>query len=392
VARIGQRIPVRIELTDVPADGLISAGMTCTATLEKANALKSVGASGWRPFSSRLTELSRVNCPRTVGSKIGRRGFVASLAGIAVLPTIGHAYERPRKLRIGDFSVGARDVPYLVAFGQRLRELGYIEGENLTIEFLQIDRLDGFQEGAKELVRRNVDVIVASGPEESLKAAHAATQTIPIVMLAMDFDPVALGYVHSFARPEGNITGIAFEQTDLIVKRLELLKGILPKDRALTVLRDQFSAPQWGAVQKASESLGLDIADVEMGDRPYDYEQALAQVPIRYRGALFVPASPMFYYDRVRLAQFALQNRMLSTFAFREFVDAGGLFSYGPSLTGFTRRAADYVHMIAMGTRTSDLPIEQPTKFEIALNLKTVKALGINISQSPLLLADALVE
>jgi len=129
-----------------------------------------------------------------------------------------------------------------------------------------------------------------------------------------------------------------------------------------------------------------------MGDRPYDYERVLTQVPVRYRDALFVPASPIFYYDRVRLAQFALQNRMLSTFAFREFVDAGGLFSYGPSLTGFTRRAADYVHMIATGARTSDLPIEQPTTFEIALNMRTVKALEINISQSPLLLADVLVE
>jgi putative tryptophan/tyrosine transport system substrate-binding protein len=345
--------------------------------------------SAFSPFE---TELSRVNCPVKAGSGIGRRGLLASLASIAVLPRTGHARARPGKLRVGVFAVGARDVPYLVAFDQRLRELGYIEGENLTIEFLQVNRLDGFEEGARELVRRRVDVIVASGPAESLKAARAATQTIPIVMLAIDFDPVALGYVHSLARPDGNITGIAFEQTELIAKRLELLKGILPNDRALTVLRDQFSAPQWSAVQKAAESLGLEIASVEMGDRPYNYEWALTQVPPRFRDALFIPASPMFYYDRIRLAQFALQNRMLSTFAFREFVDAGGLFSYGPSLTGFTRRAADYVDMIATGARTSDLPIEQPTKFETALNLKTVKALGINISQSPLLLADAFVE
>jgi ABC-type uncharacterized transport system substrate-binding protein len=309
---------------------------------------------------------------------------------MALLPTTGHA--RAGKLSIGVFSLGARDVPYLVAFGQRLRELGYIEGQNLTIEYLHVSRRDGFDESAKELVRRKVDVIMASGPEESLKAARAATQTIPIVMLAMDFDPVALGYVHSFAHPNSNITGIAFEQTDLIEKRLELLKGILPQERALAVFRDQFSAPQWSVVQKASESLGLDIADVEIDDQPYDYERALTRVPARYRNALFIPASPIFYYDRVRLAQFALQNRMLSTFAFREFVDAGGLFSYGPSLTDFTRRAADYVHMIASGTRTSDLPIEQPTKFEIALNLRTVRALEINISQSPLLLADILVE
>jgi putative tryptophan/tyrosine transport system substrate-binding protein len=333
-----------------------------------------------------------MNFPAEIRSRIRRREFLASLASVTALPAVGNAQVRPKKLRIGVFAIGSRNVPYLVAFEQRLRELDYIEGDNLAIEFLQIDRLDGFDEGARELVRRHVDMILASGPEASLKAAHAATRTIPIVMLAMDFDPVALGYVHSFARPEGNITGIAFEQTDLIAKRLELLKGILPKERALTVFRDQFSAQQWGAVQKASTSLGLDIADVEMGDRPYDYERALTQVAPRYRAALFIPASPVFFYDRVRLAQFALQNRMLSTFAFREFVDVGGLFSYGPSLTGFTRRAADYVHMIASGARTSDLPIEQPTKFEIALNLKTVMALQIDISQSPLLLADALVE
>jgi putative tryptophan/tyrosine transport system substrate-binding protein len=307
-------------------------------------------------------------------------------------PAIASTHTHSRKLRIGISAVGSRDASYLAAFEQRLRELDYVEGENLTTEFLQINRLDGFDEAARELVRRNVDIIVASGPEASLKAARAATQTIPIVMLAVDFDPLALGYVQSLARPEGNITGLFFQQTDLIAKRLELLKGLLPKDLAFTVFRDQFSAPQWGAVQKASASLGLDIVDLELDDRPYDYARALAQVPTRYRGALFVPASPIFYYDRDRLAQFALQNRMLSTFAFREFVDAGGLFSYGPSLTGFTRRAADYVHMIATGARTSDLPIEQPTKFEIVLNLTTVKALGINISQSPLLLADAMVE
>jgi putative ABC transport system substrate-binding protein len=333
-----------------------------------------------------------VNCPEQAGSNINRRNFLASLAGAALLPTMERSQARPVKLRIGVLSVGARDVPYLMAFGDRLRELGYFEDKNLTIEFMQVGGRDGFEEGAKELVRRNVDVIMASGPQESLKAARAATQTIPIVMLAMDYDPVALGYVRSLARPDGNITGIAFEQTDLIAKRLELLKGILPNDPALTVLWDRFSAPQRNAVQSASERLGLDIVNVDMGDRPYDYERRVALVPARYRGALFVPASPTFYYDRIRLTQFALQSRMLSTFAFREFVDAGGLFSYGPSLTGFTRRAADYVHKIAMGSRTWDLPIEQPTKFETALNLKTVRTLAIDISQSPLLLADALVE
>jgi len=324
---------------------------------------------------------------------IGRRNFITGLGAATAWPLAAHAQLQPKMLRVGIVWIGPRTLPYWVAFDQRMHELGYVEGENLTVEFLDLNgRIEGFDEGMKELIRRKVDIIIALGAEAPLKAAMTATQTTPIVVAAIDYDPLALGYVSGLARPAGNVTGVVFQQIELTMKRLELLKDAFPQIQALTVFWDQLSAHQWEAVPNTATSLGLRLAGVELRGQPRDYEQALTQAPPEYRSALFVLASPLFFADRWRLAELALRHRMVSMFAFREYVEAGGLFSYGPSLNGLMKRAADYVDQIARGKKTTDLPIEQPTKFELIVNLKTAKSLGVTISQSFVLLADGVIE
>jgi len=215
---------------------------------------------------------------------------------------------------------------------------------------------------------------------------------LPIVMTAIDYDPLARGYLSNLARPTGNVTGIFFQQIELATKRLQVVTEAFPDLRAATVFWDESSADQWGAAQSTASALGLRLFGSKLHEQPYDYEQAFAQAPSDHRGWLFVMTSPFFFRDRARLAEFALRHRMPSVFAFREWVDAGGLLSYGPSITGMYRRAADYVDRIARGAKPSDLPVEQSTKFEFVLNLKTARAIGLAIPTALLLRADEVIE
>ena len=243
-----------------------------------------------------------------------------------------------------------------MAFDQRMRELGYTEGANLAVEFIplngQLDRLD---EVMKELVRRKVDVIIAFGAEAALKAAMAATSTIPIVMVAINYDPIALGYVASLARPAGNVTGVFFQQIELSMKRLQLVQEAFPERRTAIVFWDRASADQWQAMQSAGRTLGLRLSGIELHDPPYDYERAIAESKAEDRSVLIVPMAPDFFRDCERLADLALRHRMATMFATREFVEIGALVSYGPSFTGLARRFADYVDRIAKGAKPSDL-------------------------------------
>jgi ABC-type uncharacterized transport system substrate-binding protein len=252
--------------------------------------------------------------------------------------------------------------------------------------------LEEYARGNRELVTRNVGILVASGAEVALKAALAATDTLPIIMTAIDYDPLALGYVKSLARPGGNVTGIFFQQIELTTKRLQVVTDAFPDLRAATVFWDRASADQWRAAQSAAPPLGLRLFGSELHEQPYDYEKAFAQAPSDYHGWLFVMTSPFLFRDRERLGEFALRHRMPSVFPFREWVDAGGLLSYGPSITGMYRRAADYVDRIARGGKPSDLPVEQSTKFEFVLNLKTAKTIGLTMPTALLLRADEVIE
>jgi putative ABC transport system substrate-binding protein len=278
------------------------------------------------------------------------------------------------------------------AFLQRLNELGYEQGRNLAFDFIQAANFEDYIRGNRYLVTRGVGILVAAGTEIALKSALTATDTLPIVMLAFDYDPIASGYVTSLARPTGRISGIFLQQIELTTKRLQVIKDAFPDLRAATVFWDKISADQWRAAESAAPKLGLQLFGIDLGEQPYEYEKALVQAPPEYQGWLFVMTSPFLFRDRARLVQFALRNRAASVFAFREFVDAGGLLSYGPNINEMYRRAAEYVDQIARGAKPSELPIDQPTKFEFVLNLKTAREIEIATPTALLLRADEVIE
>jgi putative ABC transport system substrate-binding protein len=271
-------------------------------------------------------------------------------------------------------------------------ELGYREGKNLSFDFLLAESADEYEVLYRKLTARALDVILAIGPEIGLKSALAVTRTLPIVMIAIDYDPLVRGYVTSLARPSGNVTGVVFQQIELAAKRIQLVKDGFPDRPAATMFWDKLSADQWEAARSTAVRLGLQLSGVELREWPYDYEAALAQAPPHHRGVLIVPTSPSFFRDRARLADFALRHRILSMFVFREWVDAGGLLCYGPSITALFGRVAEFVDRIARGAQPSDLPIEQPTKFEMVVNLKTAKAIGTELPTAILLRADEVIE
>ena len=323
---------------------------------------------------------------------IRRREFITLLGGAAAWPLAARAQQAGKVLRVGLVSSQTRSAPNILAFEQRLAEIGYQEGKNFIFDFVEAASLEAWEAGYREFGARKVDIVVATGNEISLKTALTISRATPIVMIAIDYDPFARGYVTSLARPSGNVTGVFLQQIELTMKRLQVLNDAFPDMKAATVFWDQISADQWEAAQGTGAKLGLRLAGIELREQPYDYERALAQVPSDYRRNLFVMTSPFFFRDRARIAEFALRNRIVSTFSFRDYVEAGGLLSYGPSITGMYRRAAEYVDRIARGTKPADLPIEQPTKFEMVVNLKTAKAIGTEVPASILLRADEVIE
>jgi ABC-type uncharacterized transport system substrate-binding protein len=321
-----------------------------------------------------------------------RREFITLLGGAATWPLVAHAQQPEKMLRVGALSAQPRAAPIWLAFERRMAELGHKSGTNFALEFVQVESIADYERGYRKLADRKVDIMLATGPEISLRSALAVTQTLPLVMLAIDYDPIARGYVTSLARPTGNITGMSLQQIELAEKRVQILKDAFPDLRAAIAFWDGISADQWDAAQTAATTLGLQLAGIELRDPPYDYERALAQSAPDHRGGLLVMVSPFFFRDRMRLAEFALRHRIVSMFGFREWVEAGGLLSYGPNIVELHRRVADYVDRIAKGAKPADLPIEQPTKFEFVINIKTARAIGVDMPTSLLLRADEVIE
>jgi putative ABC transport system substrate-binding protein len=329
-----------------------------------------------------------------VADQLKRREFIALLGGAAACPLAARAQQVRKALRVGAVGVSnPRSGGLWAPIEQGLRELGYVEGQNLAVEYINLNgRLDGLDEAMQELVRRKVDVIVSLGNESSLKSALAATRVLPIVMIALDFDPLALGYVTNLARPAGNVTGLFLQQIELSAKRVQLTSDAFPEIRKATVFWDRQSSDQWQAARGAAATLGLSLAGIELSEPPYNYELALSQTSPDHRNTLIVMISPIFFSDRAGLAEFALRHRMRSVCPLREFVEAGGLMSYGVSFTALGRRAAAYIDRIVQGAKPSDLPVEQPTKFELMINLKTARALGIELPPTVLARADEVIE
>ena len=246
--------------------------------------------------------------------------------------------------------------------------------------------------GYREVAARKPDILMAIGPEAALKAALASTQTTPIVMFAIEFDPIAQGYVSSLGRPGGRITGLYFQQIELVVKRLQFFSEAIPDFNSAIVFYDQTSGDQWKVAEAAGGKLGLRLSGVDLREPPFDYERALAEAPLDNRKNLFVLTSPGFFIDRERQAKFALRNRLASMFGAREWVDAGGLMSYGASFEKMSERMVDILVQVARGAKPGDLPIEQPTKFEFVVNLATARALGLDLPQTLLARADEVIE
>ena len=283
------------------------------------------------------------------------------------------------------------------AFRRGLHDLGYVEGRNVKIEYRYTDaplrgdpaRMDQL---ANELVRLNPAVLVVSVTEAAL-AAKKATSTIPIVMVSVP-DPMAAGLVSSLGRPGGNITGLTRQTPDLIGKNLQILKETLSSTTSVGVLvnpTDPLRSAMMGEVREAARSLGVAVNFVEARP-PTELEGAFSTLQINRVDAVFVLGGAAFYLNRTEIGELALRNRLPSMFQAREFVEAGGLLSYAPSTTENYRRAASFVDRILRGAKPADLPVEQPTKFELVINLKTARALGMTIPRSLLLRADHVIE
>jgi putative ABC transport system substrate-binding protein len=323
-----------------------------------------------------------------------RREFIAVLGGAAAAwPLHTLAQQSGKVFRIGFLSAAnPRSASFVQAFEQRVRELGYIEGQNVAIEYRnaegEIDRLPGL---AAELVRLDVDVIVTA-TDLATRAAKGATTKIPILMVAINYDPIALGYIESIARPGANVTGLFFQHLELLAKRFGLFKKLLPNVARVAVFSDADTADQLKVVEAANQSVGFELQPLNLENPPYDFKNAF-HVAMRSRPeAIFVLESASIFRGRAQLAQLAMENRLPTSFAFREYVEVGGLVSYGVNFSTMYRRAAEYTDRILRGTKPVDLPVEQPTKFELAINLKTAKMLGLTVPPSFLARADEVIE
>jgi ABC-type uncharacterized transport system substrate-binding protein len=318
--------------------------------------------------------------------------LVVSLLTIALLaaPLAAGAQQAGRVYRIGFLRNGPPPKTFINGFRKGLRELGHEEGQSISIEYGLAPSADQLPGVAAELVRLNVDVILASGTPP-VPAAKSATNAIPIVFVA-SIDPVATGIVASLARPGGNVTGLAGIHADLMGKRLELLREAVPRLSRVAVLSHAANPGNAQYIKQgelAAQALGLQLQIVAVRDAG-DLERAYTEA--RRAGAVVQLDDVLFTTHRRRVVELAARHQLPAMYGFREFVDAGGLMAYGPDYPDLYRRAATYVDKILKGANPADLPVEQPTKFEFVINLKTAKALGLTIPQSVLARADEVIQ
>jgi ABC-type uncharacterized transport system substrate-binding protein len=329
---------------------------------------------------------------------VRRREFIALVGGAIACPVGVRAQQQIGKVaRLGYLGQGSPSFsPSLLdAFRQGLRELGWVEGQNIVIDYRFAEgRLDRLPDLAAELVRLKVDIIVAS-PTLGVAAANNATKTIPIVMIAGSADPVGLGFIESLAHPGGNVTGLSYSVgPEIFGKELELLKETVLKVRRVAILSNPDSPAQPLFIRElnvAARSLGMQLQLLEARG-PHEFDGAFAAMAKEGVGALLVVVDTVFLLHRTRLADLAARSRLPAVYGVRESVDAGGLMSYGPRLRDLFWRGATFVDKILKGAKPGDLPVEQPTKFELVINLKTAKALGLEVPPLLIAQADELIE
>jgi ABC-type uncharacterized transport system substrate-binding protein len=323
---------------------------------------------------------------------MNRRAFIVTAAGL-LAPRAAAAQKTGKVYRIGvlDPTPMALSVGNLDAFRQGMRELGYVEGQNFALEYRSPEgRANRFPDLAHELVRLKVDLILTRGTP-AVTAAKSATRTIPIVMAASG-DPVGVGVVTGLARPGGNVTGLSALTAELSGKRLQLLKEAIPgAQRVAAVLDRGAPATQWRATEQAARSIGLQ-PQVFYLEKAEDLEPAFDGAAKQRADAVLVGLGAVIQNNIDHVVALAARHRLPSVFNSREFVVAGGLMAYGVSYPDSYRRAASYIDKILKGAKPADLPIEQPTKFELVINLRTAKALGLTIPPSLLARAEQLIE
>jgi putative ABC transport system substrate-binding protein len=328
---------------------------------------------------------------------VNRRTFLGAIPlAVVTAPLAAEAQQAAKIARIGYLAPALAAGPVLEAFRQGLRDLGYVEGRNLVIEYRAAEgKFERLPALAAELVALKVDVIVAP-PTVAALAAQQATKTLPIVFIGVA-DPVASGLVTSLARPGGNVTGSSNLTPELVGKCLEQLTQAVPGVSRVAVLwqpgalGERTEKDMLKEADVAARALGVRLQFVEARG-PADIDRAFSDMTRARASALTVLTSAMFINERRRLADLAANNRLPAVYTWREFVDAGGLMSYGPNLADLFRRAVTYVDKILKGAKPGDLPVEQPTKFELVINLKTAKALGLTIPQSVLGRADVVIQ
>ena len=308
---------------------------------------------------------------------------------------VAEAQQSGKLPRVGLLFVGesAPPSPQVQALRQGLRDLGYVEGKTIVLEYRYAEgKIERLPELAAELVRLPVDVIVTA-LSPAIQAAKQATDTIPIVF-AVSGNPLATGYVTSLAHPGGNVTGLSAMDYDLTGKRLELLTEALRKVSRVAVLWNPGNGAmvlKMEEVRVAAHALRVEIKSLE-ARQPQDFDQMLAALPRQHADALLTLADPLTLFHRDRIIEAAAKNRVPAMYELQEFVEAGGLMSYGPSILDNFRRAAAYVDKILKGAKPGDLPVEQPTKFDLVINLKTAKQIGLSIPPNVLARADRVIK
>ncbi len=337
--------------------------------------------------------------PASAGmSGIARRAFIAGLTAAAAWPLAARAQQGERMRRIGVLQGGGdtddpRSQPNVAAFLQALQQLGWTDGRNVKIDYRwPAGDVDKARKYAAELVALAPDVILTIG-SANLGPLLQATRAVPIVFVAVA-DPVGAGFVDSLSRPGGNATGFLLFDYSLSTKWLELLKEIAPGVKRAAVLRDpaiSSGTGQWGAIQSASPSLGVEVSPVNVRDAP-EIERGVAAFARSGNGGLIVTGSPLSLVHRELIIALAARHKLPTVYFIRPFVIGGGLISYGPDVVDQARRAAQYVSRILNGEKPSDLPVQAPTKYELVINLKTARALGLDMPPSVLARADEVIE
>ena len=326
-----------------------------------------------------------------------RREFIMLLGGTAAAWPLAARAQQPTVYRIGHLAIAApTDTPppppaNWNAFVQGLRDAGYVEGRNIAFEHRSAhDQPELFPKLAFELASTQVDAIFARGTW-ALAAAKIATRTIPIVGIDLEIDPVEAGLVASIARPGGNITGLFLDLSELSGKHLQILKEIVPAARVAVLGDSNINAPQLGELKRVAQSLALQTQAVELNDAA-NLEGAFDSAKNWGADALIVLSNPLSLAYRTRIAELAARAGLPTIYLYRAHVDAGGLISYGPDLPDMFRRAGGYVARILAGTKPADLPVERPARFDMVVNLRTAKALGITIPETLLVRADEVIE